>query len=147
MKKLELEFRNEFKKKQDSFKNGRVIIMMTPPLDDDYWVFRIVLHEEQALVAFPKFGTMGIGFTEEEDWNTNLPYSCEAEEIYKHIRINKKYKQITKAMCIEAIEVLRKASVYYKAHEEPETIVSGDFNQFTQSFEALREKVGKKYPQ
>ena len=118
MKKLELEFRNEFKKQQDSFEVGRTTI---------------------------KFGTMGIGFSEEEDWNTNLPYSCEADEIAKHIWKNRKYPQITKKILIEAIEVLRKASVYYKTHEEPETIERGDFNQFTQSFEALREKVGKKY--
>lgn len=145
MKNFELEFRNEFKKKQDTFQVGRTTIMMTPPLDDDYWVFRIVLHKEQALVAFPKFGTMGIGFTEEEDWNTNLPYSCEADKIAKHIWKNRKYPEITKKILIEAIEVLRKASTYYKTHEEPETIERGDFNQFTQSFEALREKVGKKY--
>ena len=145
MKKLELEFRNEFKKKQDTFQVGHTTIMMTPPLDDDYWVFRIKLHLEQALVAFPKFGTLGIGFAEELDWNTNLPYTCETEYIYKHIRRNKKYKQITKAKCIEAIEVLRKASTYYKTHEEPETIETGDFNQFTQSVESLQEKVGKKY--
>ena len=145
MKKLELEFRNEFKKKQDSFKTGNLTIMMTPSLDDDYWVFRIVLHKEQALVAFPKFGTMGIGFTEEIDWNTNLPYFCEADYIAKHIWKNRKYKEITKKILIEAIEVLQKASEYYKTHEEPETIETGDFNQFTQSVESLQEKVGKKY--
>jgi len=145
MKKLELEFRNEFKKKQDSFKTGGVTIMMTPPLDEDYWVFRIKLHLEQALVAFPKFGTLGIGFAEEDDWNTNLPYTCETEYIYKHIRKNKKYKQITKAKCIEAIEILRKASLYYKNHEEPQVIETGDFEQFTHCFEALKEKVEKKY--
>jgi hypothetical protein len=145
MKKLELEFRNKFKKKQDSFKTGNLTIMMTPPLDEDYWVFRIVLHKEQALVAFPKFSTMGIGFAVEEDWNTNLPYHCDAKDIAKHIWKNRKYKEITKKILIEAIEVLQKASEYYKTHEQPETIETGDFNQFTQCFEALREKIGKKY--
>ncbi|MHA1169842.1 MAG: hypothetical protein ACTSRU_18595 [Candidatus Hodarchaeales archaeon] len=145
MKKLELEFRNEFKKKQDTFQVGNTTIMMTPPLDEDYWVFRIVLHKEQALVAFPKFGTLGIGFAEEEDWNTNFPYTSDAKDTAKHIWKNRKYPEITKKILIEAIEVLRKASVYYKTHEEPETIESGDFNQFTQNIETLREKVGKKY--
>ena len=141
MKKLELEFRNEFKKKQDTFQTGKVVIMMTPPLDDDYWVFRIKLHADQALIAFPKFGTLGIGFAQEDDWNTNLPYSCKTEEIYNHIKKNKKYTQITKATCIEAIEILRKASEYYKKHETPQTIEAGDFGQFLTSYELLKEKA------
>lgn len=65
------------------------------------------LYKDQAIVIFPKFGTIGCGFAQEEDWNTNLPLSCDAEEIYNHIRHNKKYKQITDAQCLAAIRELR----------------------------------------
>ena len=120
MSKLQLEFRNEFEQDTTTFKVGNVNIMVTPPLDDDYWVFRIKLHEDQSLIAFPKFGTLGIGFAQENNWNTNLPYQCTTKDIYNHIKENKKYKQITKKKCIEAIEILQKASKYYKENEMPD---------------------------
>jgi hypothetical protein len=44
---------------------------------------------DQAVVAFPKFGLIAIGFQREKDWNTNLPSSLSAEEIYNHIKHNK----------------------------------------------------------
>jgi len=47
-------------------------IMVTPDIDDEFWIFRVPLTKNQAVVAFPKFCTFGIGFQhEEEDWNTN----------------------------------------------------------------------------
>lgn len=60
------------------------VIMITPALNEDYWAYRVRLSEKQAIVGFPKFGTIGIGFAvEDDDWNTNLPYSgCSAEEIF-----------------------------------------------------------------
>jgi len=119
MSKLQLEYRNEFDQATSNFKVGRIKIMVTPPLDDDYWVFRIKLHKDQALIAFPKFGLIGIGFAQETNWNTNLPSSCETEIIYNHIKENKKYKQITKKKCIEAIEILQKAAKYYEENEMP----------------------------
>jgi hypothetical protein len=117
MKKLKLEFRNEFNKEQGIFQVGGGVVMMTPMLDEDYWVFRIQLHKDQSLLAFPKFWTMGIGFAKEEDWNTNLPYTCTTYEIYKHILKNKKYKEITAKGLMQAIETLQKASKYYMENE------------------------------
>ena len=64
-------------------------LMITPPIDEEYWLFRVPVSAKQAVVAFPKFCTLGIGFqVEEQDWNTNLPYTCEAEEIANHIKEN-----------------------------------------------------------
>ena len=64
-------------------------IAITPAIGEDYWAYRVRLSEAQAIVGFPKFFTVGIGFAQEEDWNTNLPYTCGTEEIYDHIAHNK----------------------------------------------------------
>lgn len=88
-------------------------IMITPPLSEDYYFFRVHLFKDQYLLAFPKFNTIGIGFAQEKDWNTNLPYTCDKEEIYKHIKHNKKYKEIKKSEVIKAIELLQVASTVY----------------------------------
>jgi hypothetical protein len=44
---------------------------------------------------------------QEEDWNTNLPYTCDAEEIYSHIEHNKQDDTISKEDCIKAIKMLQ----------------------------------------
>lgn len=64
-------------------------ILLTPTIGEDYWLYRVRLTEDQAVVGFPKFFTIGIGFAVEEDWNTNLPYKTEATEIAKHIHDNR----------------------------------------------------------
>lgn len=84
-------------------------VMTTPPLDEDYWIFRVKLHEDQAIVGFPKFTTIGIGFAQEEDWNTNLPYTCDAQQIFDHIKHNKKYEEISDESCINAIQLIKNA--------------------------------------
>lgn len=119
MKELELEFRDGYHGKNHTFKTGNVTVMMTPMIDEDYWVFRVKLHEDQAVVAFPKFSTMGIGFAQEEDWNTNLPYLCKTENICNHIWVNRKHKEITRPMVMKAIQMLQKASKYYMEKEKP----------------------------
>jgi hypothetical protein len=63
--------------------------MLTPAIDEDYWAYRVRLSDKQAIVGFPKFMTIGIGFAVEEDWNTNLPYTCGTAEIAEHIAHNK----------------------------------------------------------
>jgi len=68
---------------------GGGVVMMTPAIDEDYWQYRVRLTDEQAVVGFPKFMTIGIGFAVEEDWNSNLPYTVEAEQIFEHIKHNK----------------------------------------------------------
>jgi hypothetical protein len=140
--KLNLEFNNKFLPATDTFLIGKTGISVTPPLDEDYWVFRIKLHREQSLVAFPKFGTIGIGFAVEKDWNTNLPYSCDTDVIYNHIKHNKKYKAITEETCIEAIEILKKAAEYYDNNEMPDIKVKvGDKNDMVEYFMKMKKFV------
>lgn len=83
-------------------------MMMTPAIGPDYWSYRVMLGD-QAILAFPKFATIGIGFALEEDWNTNLPWSCEAEEIFAHIKHNKGSDAISDEVCIEAIRLIQAA--------------------------------------
>lgn len=81
-------------------------ISMTPPISKNYWLYRIKLTKKQSILAFPKFGTIGIGFAREKDWNRNLPYTCGAEQIYKHIKYNK--LDAKKRDCVIAIESIQK---------------------------------------
>ena len=107
---MEIEFNTNLfeldEKYSKSFlKNG--MIMITPPLDANYWLFRVGVSEKQGVICFPKFGTLGIGFQFEEDWNTNLPYTCDTMQIYNHIKHNKGDDNISDAVCIEAIKALQ----------------------------------------
>ncbi|OPC84175.1 hypothetical protein B4N89_27510 [Embleya scabrispora] len=82
---------------------------LTPHVREDYWMFRVRLTAEQAVVAFPKFRTVGIGFAVETDWNTNLPYTCDAVKIYEHIAHNVGDDSITREDCVAAIRLLQDA--------------------------------------
>jgi len=84
-------------------------IVFTPPIDEDYWSYRVIVGEHQAVVGFPKFMTIGIGFAVEEDWNTNLPYTCDVMKIWDHISHNKGDSNIPDAWCIQAIEMIQQA--------------------------------------
>lgn len=87
--------------------NGMQIVT-TVPTGDDYWLFRVKLFEDQAILGFRKYNTIGIGFAQEEgSWNTNFPYTKETKQIYDHIRCNKKYDKITDEACIEAIGLIQ----------------------------------------
>lgn len=66
-----------------------VIVLMTPPITADYWMYRVVVCDGQAILGFPKFTTIGIGFAVEEDWNTNLPFSAPTLQIANHIWHNR----------------------------------------------------------
>ncbi len=85
-------------------------VMLTPALGEDYWAYRVLLSPSQAIVGFPKFFTTGIGFAVEEDWNTNLPYTCETEEIFAHIAHNKGDDSISDDDVREAIRMVREAA-------------------------------------
>lgn len=113
-KKLQVEFNANLKPSNDTFKVGNAVVMITPEVGEDYWLFRVKLFKNQAIIAFPKFTTLGIGFAQEKDWNTNLPYHCDTEEIYNHISHNKKHKEITKKSCIEAIKLIQQACTEFK---------------------------------
>lgn len=84
---------------------GNRLVMVTPPISAGYWTHRVQVSAKQAVVAFPKFTTVGIGFQHEDDWNTNLPYLCSAEEIYEHIKRNRRGAR--KDTCIAAIRLLQ----------------------------------------
>lgn len=88
---------------------GKCQILVTPPIGEDYWLYRVKLCNYQAIIGFPKFCQVGIGFAQEEDWNTNLPTSCETKKIFEHIKHNKKYAEITDQDCIKAIEIIKEA--------------------------------------
>lgn len=85
-------------------------MIITPMVDEDYWAYRVRLSDEQAVLGFPKFTTIGIGFAVEEDWNTNLPYTCETEEIFQHIKHNKADDSIADDDVRDAISLIRDAA-------------------------------------
>lgn len=80
-----------------------------PPVGEDYWLYRVRVADGQAVVGFPKFSTVGIGFAVETDWNTNLPYTCDTVEIYEHIEHNRGDESIRREDCIEAIRMIQNA--------------------------------------
>ena len=86
-------------------------LLITPQIDKDYWTFRVKVSETQAIVGFPKFTTIGIGFQIEADWNTNLPYFVCAERIYQHIKHNTGEASIPKARVIKAIQMVQAATI------------------------------------
>lgn len=82
-------------------------VTFTPRIGEDYWLARVRLHGKQAIQCFPKFFTIGCGFALESDWNTNLPLSTDAKQIFDHISHNKKFRKIDDADCVRAIELLQ----------------------------------------
>jgi hypothetical protein len=85
--------------------------LLTPAISEDYWSYRVQLSERQAVIGFPKFYTTGIGFAAEDaDWNTNLPYTCDTEEIFQHIKKNKGDDAITDNAVRAAIRLIQAAA-------------------------------------
>jgi hypothetical protein len=111
---MQLEVNASFVEENNTVNIPGGTVMITPPLNEGYWMARVKVSEEQAVVCFPKFGTIGIGFQHEEDWNTNLPYGCDAEKIFDHIAHNKGDDNISDELCIQAIETLRAFAREYK---------------------------------
>jgi hypothetical protein len=87
-----------------------VTVVVTPPIDEDYWSYRVMLSDTQAIVGFPKFGTIGIGFAVEDDWNLNFPYSVETDRIFDHISRNKGDDGISDDDVREAIRLVQQAA-------------------------------------
>lgn len=108
--KLVLEMKDQNVTEPKPINMGGVSILMTPPIDEEYWLFRVMLSKSQAIVGFPKFMTIGIGFAKEKDWNTNLPYTCNTLEIYDHIKHNKGTGNIKMEDCIQAIRMIQQAA-------------------------------------
>lgn len=104
--------RREQSDKTLSASAGDATVLITPPITDDYWKYRVRVADGQAVVGFPKFGTIGVGFAEEEDWNTNLPYTGDAESIRKHIWHNRAPlddSTESAALVVRAIEMIQEA--------------------------------------
>lgn len=95
--------------KDDSRALAPTGIMVTPAIDENFWLYRVPVSDEQAIIGFPKFSVIGIGFQHEKDWNTNLPSGGEAQEIYDHIKHNKGDAKIPRARCIDAIRLIQRA--------------------------------------
>ena len=109
---LVLERRSDAQDETSVNEGGGTVVMMTPPINSDYWAYRVRVADGQAVVGFGKFGTIGIGFAEEEDWNTNLPYTGDAESIRRHIWHNRAPLEDTPdsaALVVRAIELIQDA--------------------------------------
>jgi hypothetical protein len=122
--KLTLEVNQNCIDKTDKFvgenSNGQPFgFSICPVTSPDYWMFRVKLHREQAVLGFPKFGMIGVGMAVEKDGNTNLPLSPlrtpqeNAEKIANHIFCNKRYKVITKDMIVEAVRMIEDGAKQY----------------------------------
>lgn len=92
------------------------IVALTPSISADYWSYRVQLSDAQAVLGFPKFSTVGIGFAVEDDsWNTNLPYHCPTDQILAHIIDNKGDDAISDADVREAIRMIQLAVIDERA--------------------------------
>jgi hypothetical protein len=112
---LILEVNNEDVHDESIFAVGETRVMLTPRVgDEDYWLFKVKVSDDQAIIGFPKFMQIGIGFQKEDDWNTNLPSTSTAEEIYNHIKKNKGDASIPDDRCIEAIKMISAAAEQLK---------------------------------
>ncbi len=84
--------------------------MLTPAVNEDYWAYRVRLSDKQAIVGFPKFMTIGIGFAVEEDRNTNFPYTVDTEATFQHIKHNKGDDSISDDDVRAAIALVQQAA-------------------------------------
>jgi len=132
---------------------GESAVLFTPSIDENFWVLRVKVSPNQAVVAFPKMETMGIGFQYEDvDWNSNLPHLVDAEDIWEHISSNSRGAE--KATCIEAIKLLqkevldRKLSVDKLTEEEIEGLRQQlrDIKKFVDMYRVEQERKGKEVP-
>ena len=93
-------------------KAGGVEVAFTPPIGENYWCYRVRLSDKQAVVGFPKFNTIGVGFAvEKADWNTNLPYHVPVEKLFQHIKHNKGSRKIKDADVRTAIAMIQAAAM------------------------------------
>ena len=85
-------------------------LAITPPIDEDYWSYRVQVGGGQAIVGFPKFSTVGVGFAVEGDWNTNLPFRCHTDDIWHHIKHNRGAATATDDEIKRAIDMVCEAA-------------------------------------
>jgi len=115
---VKLQINEEFFKENNLSDMGLSVkgVMITPSIGKKgYWLFRVQLSEDQAIIGFPKFGTINIGFeVEDYDWNVNFNYIENSKKIYDHIKNNKGDESIDADRCIKAIEIIQKAAADFK---------------------------------
>lgn len=92
-------------------------VMFTPPIGADYWLYRVCVAEGQAVIGFPKFGLIGVGFAVEDDWNANLPLGVEPRDIADHIMHNAGSDTITRDDVIAAIKLIEAAAIEDGRHK------------------------------
>lgn len=108
---LELERRDQPNETRVVPVGAKSTALITPMVNEDYWLLRVRLSDHQAVIGFPKFNTIGIGFAQEEDdWNTNLPFRCHPDDIVEHIWVNRGDEAITKEMVKAAVEMIQEAA-------------------------------------
>jgi hypothetical protein len=93
-------------------------IFMSPVVEEEYWSYRVRLSATQAVVGFPKYSGIGIGFAVEEDYNVNLPYSTHESDIFWHIIRNKGDDSIPDDDVRAAISMIRSAVIADRAGPE-----------------------------
>lgn len=131
--KLKVEINQKFVRANDTIQIGSGSVMFSPPLDGEYWRVRVKVSRNQAVIGFPKFGTIGVGFQHEEDYNTNLPYSCCPLKLFDHIKRNR--RKADRKTCIEAISLITKAVFDFK--------LLGEDNDYGRDRDHLNEDIAK----
>lgn len=96
-------------------------VQITPPIGEDYWTYRVVLGTDphQAVLGFPKFDTIGIGFAVEDDWNTNLPYTSSTDQIVRHIWHNRGSDDISRNAVTKAVSMIQEAARADRGDDKP----------------------------
>jgi hypothetical protein len=88
-----------------------VQILLTPPISEDYWAYRVIVADGQAVDEHDG---------KKSSWNTNLPYTSDAEQIADHIWRNRGSalkavgkrdgKEAVHALIVEAIKLIQDAA-------------------------------------
>jgi len=104
--------------------SGEFIFTVTPQSKGGRrWLFRVKLKYDQAILGFPKMGTIGIGFAKEEDWDFNVPCEESVDVIFDNIKSNKRYSDISEREVREAIQMVKAVAQRYleeRPHREDE---------------------------
>jgi len=113
---MKLLINNNFKADNDTNKLAKMGTLVTPSAGEkNFWLFKVQLTKKQAIIGFPKFTTVDIGFEVEEDWDVNLPYNYKTSEIYHHIKHNKgKDNKISPQSIKKAIKLIQGAAKKFR---------------------------------
>jgi hypothetical protein len=85
---------------------SRALLMITAPLQDDCWLFRVRLAEDIVLAAVPVFGGVNINLQSKESVECYMPYEAEGADILDTFRARTKNAQLD-GKCLKAIDMLQ----------------------------------------